>query len=242
MAKYHVSPLSFAQALLLVLTDKRPRTDAIFIHGSPAESDLIDTALLGLGADMQEGGQTGRVVINGLTDEQCIIDGKRLAYPGSDTWGRTLARFGIEPLKIPASKHTAAESDNVIALAREMGWKSITIASYPHHVLRCFAQMVFCLERAGETNLQVYSRTVRSVDWQMPAKKGVLGGGTIEGILLDHVEAERTRLEIYADRDAAVVDGVRKFTPHATLEQLMRYIVWRDAGQVGSPPWQNEGW
>lgn len=215
-----LNSLSMLKAAQLVLTDKRPKTDALFIHGSPVNSEELDDRILALGASMMNRDETKAIVINGLSDEICAA--KKMAYPGGDTWGRKLALLGIaEVRKIQPSLHTAAESDNLIALAKNEGWKSVVIASLPHHVLRCMCQMVFCLERAS-SDLKVYARTLDTVDWDMSAKKTVLGGGVVEGTLLDHCEAEAERLVKYADKN-----GVG-YTPHATLEELIAYFGRRD--------------
>lgn len=163
MTAYVPSALSYACASSLVLVDKRPAANAVFIHGPPAADDGIDTDLLKLGISMVASKEAGALVINGLTDEACWPNGQRLAYPGCDTWGRNLVGLGYpEYLKIPPSKHTAAESDNLILLAKEMGWGSVVIMSYPHHILRCMLQMVFCLARA-KSGLKVYTRTLSTV-------------------------------------------------------------------------------
>ncbi len=242
MTAYVVDPLSYARASSLVLVDARPKTDIVFIHGSPAANDAIDAELLKLAVDMVRTQETEKLVINGLTDEACWPNGQRLAYPGCNTWGRTLQGLGFsEFLKIPPSKHTAAESDNLIKLAAEMGWKKLVIMSYPHHILRCMLQMVFCLKRAG-SDLKVYTRTLPSVNWQMVAEKGVLGKAPFRGTLVDaHIREEYERLISYADRacfetpdgrmvseEEAGSNDKRKYTPHATLEELIDYYKQRD--------------
>lgn len=223
MVAYVVDPLNYARASSLVLVDKRMKTGAVFIHGSPAANDAIDTELLKLAVSMVHDQETKSLVINGLTDAACWPNGQRLAYPGCDTWGCTLSSLEFSDfLMIPPSKHTAAESDNLIKLANEMGWESVTIMSYPHHILRCMLQMVFCLKRA-QSNLKVYTRTLPSIDWQMIAEKGVLGGQSFRGALVDaHIREEYERLIKYADKDGT------GYTPHATLEELIDYYKWRD--------------
>lgn len=223
MSAYVVDPLAYARASSLVLVDRRPRTDALFIHGSPAADDEIDLALLKLGASMVDGGESGVLVINGLSDEACWPNGQRLAYPGSDTWGKALSSIGCPDfLKIPPSEHTAVESDNVIKMAEERGWKSVTIMSYPHHILRCMMQMVFCLTRA-KSKLGVFTRTLPTVHWQKVAEKGVLRSAPFRGTLVDaHVREEYERLIKYADKEGT------GYTPHATLEELIAYYARRD--------------
>lgn len=224
MASYVVDPLSYARASLLVLLDKRPKTDGVFVHGSPTANDEIDTSLLEMAVSMTKSGETDNLVINGLTDEACYLSGRRLAYPGCDTWGRTIQGFGLSKfLKILPSLHTAAESDNLIKLALEMGWKNLVVMSYPHHILRCMLQMVFCLKRAG-SDLKVYTRTLPSIDWQICSEKTVLGRASFQGTLIDvHVREEYERLIKYADKDGT------GYTPHATLEELIDYCQWRDS-------------
>lgn len=223
MATYVVDPLHLCKALLMVLTGPHPATNAVFVHGSPAADDEIDTDLLRLAVDMVAKKEAGSLVINGLTDAECWPGGKRLAYPGSDTWGRTLQQIGFSgQLMIPSSKHTAAESDNLISLAKEKGWESITIMSYPHHILRCMLQMVFCLARA-KSDLKVYTRTLPSINWQKVAEKGVLNNEPFRGTLIEaHVREEYERLIKYADKEGT------GYTPHATLNELLVYCQWRD--------------
>ncbi len=224
MTVYSIDPLNYARAQLLVLLDRREKTDAVFVHGSPAANDEIDTELLRTAVQMSRVGETGCVVINGLSDAECWPNGQRLAYPGSGTWGRVLYDLGCEDfLMIQPSKYTATESANLIKLAEENGWESLTIMSYPHHILRCMLQMVFCLERAS-SKLKVYTRTLATINWQMIATKGVLNGTPFSGTLIDvHMREEFDRVIRYADRDSAT------FTPHATLEELIEYFRTRDS-------------
>ena len=98
--------------------------------------------------------------------------------------------------------------------------------SYPHYILRCMLQMVFCLERA-KSPLKVYTRTLPSVDWQMIAEKGVLNTEPFKGKLIDkHMEEEFERLIRYANKDG--FDNKGRFTPHATLEEMIAYYEHRD--------------
>jgi len=209
----------------MTVCDRRPgHTDAVFVHGSPAMSDEIDQLLLKEAVTMVRSGQARDLVINGLTDEQCWPNGQRLAYPGSDTWRRWLNELGYpSPILTSAAPHTAAESDAVIALARERGWSTVTIMSYPHHILRCMLQMVFCLERA-RSPLKVYTRTIiGKIDWLAVLEKGVLNSVPFRGVLGDvHIEQELARVEKYADKDGT------GYTPHATLEELIAYFGQRD--------------
>ncbi len=213
-----IDPLKLSKATLLVHRDKRPKTDAVFIHGSSINSPELDNVLLKLGALIAREQQCP-VVINGISERECTE--KKLAYPGYEVWKDKLEALGVNILTIPRSPHTAAESDAILDLAVEKGWKSVTIMAFPTHILRCMLQMVFCQKRKGMT-MPVYARTLETVDWQMPAKKTVLGGGVEEGLLLDQVESEYTRLVKYMDKDG------QGFTPHATLEELLAFMQERD--------------
>ncbi len=219
-----IDPVALAKAMMLVLSDCGQRTDAAFIHGSPTNNDALDDQVLRMSVGLLQRGETNALVINGLE-----VEGEaRLAYPGANIWHPKLKALSAEVvMQIPPSMHTAAEVEAVISLAHGMGWKKIAVISQRHHILRCMAQWVYCLERA-ESDLKVYARTVPTVDWFMDAKKVVLGGGTIEGKLLDHVEAETTRLAMYGDRDCFDSAGKKKYTPNATCEEVIAYYRARD--------------
>lgn len=167
---------------------------------------------------------SGPVVINGMTDADSQPGGQRLAYPGSDTSRKMLDGWGYRDyLMIAPSKHTAAECDALIALARENTWTRVSVMSQPHHILRCMEQMVFCLDRAG-SDLKVYAMTLPGMNWQKVAEKGVLNGVPFSGTLIDaHAREEFERTIKYADRDGT------GYTPHATLEELIAYYERRDA-------------
>lgn len=240
---YLPSALVMFQAIYLTSMGSQPKTDAIFVHGSPAASDEIDKKLLFLATSMLTSGDASNLVINGLTDQMCVEvgNGQRLAYPGCDTWGKVLEGMGLHGyMLIPPSKHTAAESDAVIKLAQEKGWGSVTIMSYPHHILRCLMQMVFCLARA-RSSLKVYTKTLPNIDWQMNVEKGVLGGEVFRGSLVEvHAKEEFERIIRYANMMGR--DTIGGFTPHWDLEALIAYCKWRDGGQVDTPIWERPDW
>jgi hypothetical protein len=225
MATYVVDPLSLMRAQLLTVGDRQDKkTDAVFVHGSPAADDEIDRWMLEYAVELSRSGKTGPVVVNSLTGAECWPNGQRLAYPGAETWHKVLADLDYhEAVEINPSKHTAAESDALISLAAGEGWKSVTIMSYPHHILRCMLQMVFCLNRAG-SSLKVYTRTLPGINWQRYAEKGVLNSKPFSGTLVDvHVLEEYNRIVKYADREGT------GYTPHSTLEELIEYYQKRDA-------------
>ena len=129
--------------------------------------------------------------------------------------------------------HTPAECFNVIKMAEEKGWKSITVMSFPFHILRVAAQWVYCLEhgedkqkREKPVELKVYFTTLETVDWGMPAEKTILGGGVVKGIFFDHIKDEIERITRYMN--PAGEDEKGKFTPNSTLEELIAYIRRRD--------------
>ncbi|TSC68609.1 MAG: hypothetical protein G01um101456_569 [Parcubacteria group bacterium Gr01-1014_56] len=216
------SAKSMMEAILLVLLDKRPKTDAMFIHGSSVTDPGLDDATLKLSRETLKRGDIGRIVINGVSESVC--NEKNLAYFGCEPWLRTLAILGVERKDIvvlPESLHTAAESGNLITLALQSGWQSLTIFALPHHILRCMLQIVYLMEQR-HVFLKVYARTLDSVDWNMDAEKTVLGGGFISGTMFNHIAAEYKRVEKYKRRDRV------GFTPHATVGELIEYIHKRD--------------
>jgi hypothetical protein len=220
----NIDPVALASAMMLVLSDCGHQTDAAFIHGSPTNNDVLDDQVLQMSVGLLQRGETSALVINGLE-----VEGEaRLAYPGANVWLPKLKALSAEAvLQIPPSMHTAAEVEAVISLAHGMGWGKVTVISQRHHILRCMAQWVYCLEQA-ESDLKVYARTVPTVDWFMDARKVVLGGGTIEGKLLDHIKAEFDRLAIYGDRNCVDAAGKKKYTPNATCEEVIEYYSKRD--------------
>ncbi len=239
MAAYTIDPLALRQATLLTLVDRHLLTDAMFIHGSCVRDDGLDDSILAVGHKLYESGQVGSLVINGLTDAVCVE--KNLAYPGGDTWEKKLRAKGIKNLlKIKPSPHTPAECRNMIALAQKEEWRRLTVAAFPHHILRVMCQWIYLLKELGSP-ISVYARTMDTVDWTMPAKKPVLGGGTVEGTLFDHMGHELNQLALYSDLDCfetpegkripaslAGPEDKQKYTPNATLEELIAYYKWRD--------------
>lgn len=238
MGVYKVNPFVYGQAIALTLTDLRKKTDAVFLHGVP----VIDESLFDLVIAMFNDGQAGKIVINGLPDEMSISSGSQDSYAGSDTWVAIFEKRGIGGiLKTLPSNHTASESENILRLAEEHGWESITIVSYPYHILRCMLQIVFFLN-AYNVNLKVYARTLSAFDWQMSFERKVLNGESFSGMAWEaHMRQEYDRLVRYADRkcfmsssggkaraESAGPDYIRTHTPHATLEELVAYYQRRD--------------
>lgn len=237
MNVYKVDPLVLRQATLLTAYDKRPSADAMFVHGSCVRDDDLDDSILAMAVTNVN--HVGKIVFNGISDEVCIA--KTLAYPGAETWERKLRAFGVtDALKIPPSPHTPAECRNMIAFATDQGFSSIIVAAFPHHLLRVMCQWVFCLKEK-QSPIKVYARTMPSVDWFMKARKPVLGGGVVEGTLFDHMEHELKQLALYADLNcfetpsgerilasSSGPEDKQKYTPNATLEELVAYYQERD--------------
>jgi hypothetical protein len=218
--------LDLFQTLLLTLCGKLPRrTDAVFVHGSSVKDDTLDNAILRLGADIAQS-LNKPLVINGTTQAVCSQRG--MAYPGVEVWERTLNMLGVSPLSIGEALHTPAESTALIDLALRSGWQHITILGLPHHVLRCFAQMVYFLDQR-QVALAVYPRTLSNVNWWMPAEKPVLDSDeVVTGRLFDHILAELKRLSDYSDKSGRDPVTGKVFTPNATLPEIIAYIKRRD--------------
>lgn len=205
--------------------DLRRPTDAVFVHGSCVRDLSMDKELLAVAAGLVHTGAVKHLVINGISDEVC--ETKTLAYPGAETWVRLLEDLDVQDvLQIPPSPHTPAEVRNVIALANERGWRTLTIMALPHHLLRVAAQWVYLLEQAG-SSITVYFRSFEGFNFDLAAKKPVLGGGVVEGILADHVDHELNQQQSYSDKSGMKADG-SKFTPNATLPEVVAYLSRRD--------------
>lgn len=243
---YVINPLVLAQAMVSTLNGPKVYTQATYIHGSPAASLDIDRTVLSDAVLKLADGETDILVINGL-DGGDLLDakGQPLAYPGAAAWMEILVdEFGVDESRIlimPPAKHTAAESDNLLKLAAEKGWDIVGIMSWPHHILRCAMQMVFCQTRAQST-IKVYPSTVVDFTrWHTIAKKGVLNAAPFVGTLIDaHMGEEVGRVIRYANMQGK--DHLGSFTPHWTLEALVHYCKWRDGVEGASPPWELPEW
>ncbi len=200
---------------MLLHTPPKHTADAIFIHGSSIRSDELDKALISHACSLVRRRVAPVVVVNGLSDKVCRE--KNLAYAGADSWRDMLHKRNVPVLQIPASPHTPAECDNLIKFASEQGWKRVEVLSLPHHLLRCAAQMVFCLKRA-ESPLEAFYSSFVFASWNMHAVKPVLGGGVEEGSFFDHIGIEHSRFEKYSDQSGS------GYTPNASLGDLVEYL------------------
>ncbi len=221
----NTSSADMMKALLLVLTDQKHRSDAVFVHGSSVNSVDLDERVLNHLNEIQ----VRNLIVNGTSDDRCRE--KKLAYPGCETWLRQLETIGFNRDDVqftPEALHTAAESDAVINICQSKGYRSLTLLALPHHILRCMLQMIFCLQRK-KVELAVYAQTFGNVDWNMDAMKTVLGGSTIQGVFSDHIDAEHQRIEKYMDRSGT------GYTPHATLTELIQYMSTRRISDIVSP-------
>ncbi len=213
------------QALLMCVTDPRVDTDTIFLHGSSVKSSQLDDLILQCGADLLLKTFAVSIVVNGKPASECA----QIAYAGVEVWLLSLLDLGVlqnQINTIAPSAHTAAECKAFIELSKERGWKSVTVVALPHHILRCMRTWVAVIRAAG-IDLKVYAQTPHSVDWMMPAQKPVLDGPDIKGTYFDHIAREHAQGERFENK--AGVDEKGKFTPHATLAELIEYMKTRDA-------------
>jgi hypothetical protein len=225
----NTNALQLMQAMLLVLNDRRARTDAIFLHGSCVKDDYLDDLVIEEGVSAARSMISNMIVINGAP----IAGSAGIAYAGAEVWMKKLVpqletglgEAAISVTNIPQARHTAAEVKNFIALAKERGWKSVTIVSLPHHILRCMRTWAAIITAEG-SDLKVYARTPDAVPWWTPAAKPVLDGPDIQGTLFDHIEREFQQGERFQNKAGADERG--KFTPHATLDELIEYYRERD--------------
>ena len=212
--------------------DPMVKCDALFVHGSPVRDDTLDKRLLQVAVECYCSGLP-MVVLNGLTREQCRE--KNLAYDGYEAWQDFLERSRVPKSDIvilPASPHTAAESRNFLALAKKEGWTRLTIASYPHHIVRCFQQIVALMPEAG-FEPQVHALTFHNLGWGEVMKKPVMGGQTalggkdVEGTLEEHISEEYVRQVAYA-QEPPLKDGKPTYTRHATFPEVIAYLNRRE--------------
>lgn len=225
--------LELMQGMNVALADHIPEPcDALFIHGSPVRDDELELFLLENSVRFYTEGRVDRIVINGLSAETCRA--KNLAYKGCEPWLRTLEELGVPDegiVVLEPSPHTGAESRNLLKLAKTMEWTKLVIASQAYHQLRCFLQIIALMEEAGFWP-DVYNVPAPGVPWDYPMVKPVMAGGTggitgdVQGALPEHIAAEYDRLVMYA-QEPGVVDGRPRFTRHATIPEMLKYLKTR---------------
>jgi hypothetical protein len=222
-----VSQLDWRKYFFMIYFGPRPKTNAVFAHGSSVRSEVLDRKICELAADILMGeGKADHLVINGLSTAWC--NANSVAYSGAETWIEYLDEHGVDADDViiaPEAKHTAAECNAIIAMAKDRGWESITVLAFPHHVPRVMSQWVECLKRNG-SDLKVYARTFDDIDMHMVTSKPLLDGGVVKGVLMDQLALEATNYERYCN--PAGKDEKGNFTPNATPEDTIAYMMARD--------------
>ena len=228
MAEWMPTHAEVMAATILMLSEEPVRSDALFIHGSQGDREL-DEREMSRAATLYCRKLFRKIVLNGLTAERCKK--LNLAYSGYEVFHQGLRERGVwqgDIELLAPSNHTAAESENLLVLARNRGWERVTIMSYPHHQLCCFLSIVEAMRKLGIW-IRVYNQSFRLEDslWQKSMTKVVIAGGAaggtpVEGDLRAHVAAEFARIVKYGQKSG---DG---FIPHATIEEAFAYIRGRD--------------
>ncbi len=223
---WNPTALEMMQAMMAIYTLPEQTTPAIFIHGSPIRSDELDEMLCNEVIKNHRFDQ--KIVLNGLTAKQCKE--KHIAYGGWEMWGEMMeGKVDSENIiLIPPSGHTGAESRNLLALANEKKWSSITIASYPHHILRCFLQIIALMPQ--DNVIKVNPLTFNNMSWNQSMEKPVMIGGTVLGAEKDivgdfqiHIQGEFERIVAYG-QEPPLKDGLPTFTRNATFSELFNYL------------------
>jgi hypothetical protein len=217
------------RALFLVSNDQiPPQIDAVYIHGSSIKSKELDTLQLKLGAKIFRDSPDARhIVIAGTPQADC----GKIAYAGVEPWHEELADLVDEAdiVHTPRVMHTAAECKELVKMAAEAkyNWKNIVIVTLPHHAPRVMRTWAAVIKGTG-SDLKVYVQSPR-INPRALASKPVLDkdGGTIEGTVMDHVDREFMQGEKFEDKSGIDAEG-NKFTPHATLVELIEYFDQRD--------------
>lgn len=215
------------QAMLLVLNDQSPKDiDAVFMHGSSVKSATLDRMQIELGYNIHRSTEAQYLVINGTPTAEC----GKIAYAGAENWLEVLNELRVPKeyiIQTPVAKHSAAECKHVLQLASQFKWKKIAVVALPHHAIRIMRTWAAEIARNG-SDLKVYIQIPRGVNWRMPAAKPVLDkdGGEIKGTFFDHIQREFEQGERFENK--AGEDELGKFTPHATLEELLAYYAQRD--------------
>ncbi|MDP1719307.1 MAG: hypothetical protein Q8L24_02690 [bacterium] len=210
------------KALLMVLTDKSTTTDCLFWHGSPTNSRLQNWMASVAIADFCGASGTKNIIVNGLTATECRA--KNLCYKGREYFLEALSARNIAREQViiaPGTYHTAAESEALLVMMKEHGWKSVTIVSQPHHQLRCFLQIIASMKKLG-IYVKAYNWTSWVVDWSESLEKPLLGGGSMDGTLVDQVQGEHDRIVHYADPTDT------GYSLNATIPEMFEYLKTRE--------------
>lgn len=233
--RWRPTPAELVKAHDQVAYDRLPPAfDAVFVHGAPLRDDDTDVALLTHVVNAIDGRcPRPRVVLNGLTAEQCREGG--IAYAGYEGWMRLLCSLGVGSGQIdllPDAWHTAAEADALMRYAIAAGHDQIVVATYNHHALRSMLSMVAAMDRAG-VKLPVFALAAPPIllgrQFAKPVMKDGTGAtGDVVGTIEDHIVAENERIVMYAQAPPLGDGGRPTFTPHATIPQLYEYLEWRD--------------
>lgn len=233
MGEWQPTPLEMMSAMMFVLSEEPVVSDALYIFGSMADRDL-DARELRVVSDLYLLGFVPKIVVHGATvaevSEQFDLEGYGYEFLKTELMKLGIPENGI--LANPRSSHTAGEARNLLHLAEEKKWKTLTITAYPFHQLRCFLQMITLM---GETGiwLKVYNRsfTLRDIDWKRPIKRAVRKGVNLLGMtdmnepMETHIAADYERIAKYA-QDPALTG--QKYTRHATIPEMFRYVAERD--------------
>jgi hypothetical protein len=215
-------------AAVVVLSDILPIScDAMFIHGAPIRDDDLDYQLLDTASNLYIDNDVNNVVINGLKEADCRA--KNLAYRGCEPWRNSLLEEVDDNhiFVLPPSDNTAIESYNLLLLAKEKGWENLIICSHPHHLLRCFLQIVAEMNKM-DFFPNVYCKPGGGINWNRLCEKPVLKGGTgftgdEKGPYHEMVGKEFERVVTYGQQPP-MKDGKPAFIRHATLPEMFEYL------------------
>lgn len=225
------SALDMMRAMYVSLGDLTPtRCHAHLVHGAPAAEEHLYRKLLQAVADHYHTGTVDAVVLNGLSVEECTRQNQ--GYRGFEIYRDSLIGFGVPEQSIevlPPSRHTAAESDNFLKMARVRGWQNLVVSSLPHHQLRCFLQIVALI--AQPYWCKVYNMTVGGISLASTVSKPAWIDSrwpSVSAPLFDNFEEEFKRILRYA-QEPKVINGVVEYTRHAMIPEALAYVLWRDS-------------
>jgi hypothetical protein len=226
-SKWNPTPLEIFTAMVAIGAMPKERTPAIFVHGSSIKSNELDELLCD--EVVWECAPETKIILNGLTAKMCKE--KNLAYRGYEVWEEMLHNK-VNPdniMILPPSEHTGAESRNLLAMAKQESWSSLTIASYPHHILRCLLQIIALMPKDGI--IKVNTLTFNGLSWNQPLVKPIMVGGTVLGDEKDivgsfakHIEEEHKRIVAYAQEPGNDDNGNPKFIRNATIPEMFEYL------------------
>lgn len=182
------SALEIMQVLHLLFHQKAPETDATYISPLPIVNDEMEHRMLKLAVRLHDSHQTKYIVFR----REAVIP--RMSYPGSATWRQKVTSLLTDVdrdsrciTEIPRTDESSTELQNLVTLALERGWKTVTVLSCAPFLLGDMRKAIFTAGMLGAENLRFYPCTPSPVDWDCysPSLNSEASGSDLFGYITD---------------------------------------------------------